>query len=252
MQETVANNNERKSLFSSFLEVLEAREKHAQVDRELQEEKYLRRTQRIYDFHERQRREAVELRRCLDYVSQHAHVLETVLRGASTGAGEVPLSAALVRQAAALQRCMSQCVANASRIRQLLTATHQPQMDSVLAKMEAELSTWTAFLHRAVDATYNTEIVIDNLHNMIAEQRRCTRSVVEQCVHFVVRCGQRSRRGRRSDGGRRSGLKHGSGFHSALASRTPRPISRVQHAHLPRITHIKVFCYFLLEYPKYL
>lgn len=51
MQETVANNNERKSLFSSFLEVLEAREKHAQVDRELQEEKYLRRTQRIYDFH---------------------------------------------------------------------------------------------------------------------------------------------------------------------------------------------------------
>lgn len=34
---------------------------------------------------------------------------------------------------------------------------------------EAELSSWTAFLHRAVDATYNTEIVIDNLHNMIGE-----------------------------------------------------------------------------------
>ncbi|XP_004927096.2 uncharacterized protein LOC101743313 [Bombyx mori] len=194
MQETVANNNERKSLFSSFLEVLEAREKHAQVDRELQEEKYLRRTQRIYDFHERQRREAVELRRCLDYVSQHAHVLETVLRGASTGAGEVPLSAALVRQAAALQRCMSQCVANASRIRQLLTATHQPQMDSVLAKMEAELSTWTAFLHRAVDATYNTEIVIDNLHNMIAEQRRYVREVSSSSV-FTSLCGADSEAG---------------------------------------------------------
>ncbi|XP_028030564.1 uncharacterized protein LOC114243315 [Bombyx mandarina] len=194
MQETVANNNERKSLFSSFLEVLEAREKHAQVDRELQEEKYLRRTQRIYDFHERQRREAVELRRCLDYVSQHAHVLETVLRGASTGVGEVPLSAALVRQAAALQRCMSQCVANASRIRQLLTATHQPQMDSVLAKMEAELSTWTAFLHRAVDATYNTEIVIDNLHNMIAEQRRYVREVSSSSV-FTSLCGADSEAG---------------------------------------------------------
>lgn len=87
---------------------------------------------------ERQRCEAVELRRCLDYVSQHAHVLESVLRGGGGGGGGgegVPLSAALVRQAAALQRCMAQCVANASRIRQLLTATHQPQMDTMLAKM---------------------------------------------------------------------------------------------------------------------
>ncbi|XP_072947885.1 uncharacterized protein [Epargyreus clarus] len=169
MQETVTNTNERKSLFSSFLEVLEAREKQAQSDRQLQEEKYQRRTQRIYDFHDRQQREAVELRRCLDYVSQHAHVLESVLRGAGGGgAGDgVPLSAALVRQAAALQRCMAQCVANAARIRALLTAAHQPQMDTMLAKMEAELSTWTAFLQRAVDATYNTEVVIDNLHNMI-------------------------------------------------------------------------------------
>ncbi|XP_037301060.1 uncharacterized protein LOC115451357 [Manduca sexta] len=140
MQETVTNTSERKSLFSSFLEVLEAREKQAQVDRQLQEEKYLRRTQRIYDFHERQRREAVELRRCLDYVSQHAHVLETVLRGAGAGTSDVPLSASLVRQAAALQRCMAQCVANASRIRHLLAATHRPQMDTMLAKM---VSTYT-------------------------------------------------------------------------------------------------------------
>lgn len=51
MQETVTSTNERKSLFSSFLDVLEAREKQAQSDRQLQEEKYLRRTQRIYDFH---------------------------------------------------------------------------------------------------------------------------------------------------------------------------------------------------------
>lgn len=51
MQETVSNTTERKSLFSSFLDVLEAREKQAQADRQLQEEKYLRRTQRIYDFH---------------------------------------------------------------------------------------------------------------------------------------------------------------------------------------------------------
>lgn len=51
MQETVTNSNDRKSLFTSFLEVLEAREKQAQADRQLQEEKYLRRTQRIYDFH---------------------------------------------------------------------------------------------------------------------------------------------------------------------------------------------------------
>lgn len=190
MQETVTNSNERKSLFSSFLEVLEAREKQAQVDRQLQEEKYLRRTQRIYDFHDRQRREAVELRRCLDYVSQHAHVLETVLRGAGTAGtpgADAPLSATLVRQAAALQRCMAQCVVNASRIRQLLTATHQPQMDTMLAKMEAELSTWTAFLQRAVDATYNTEIVIDNLHNLIAEQRRCVREVSSSTV-FTAMC----------------------------------------------------------------
>ncbi|XP_049706569.2 uncharacterized protein LOC126056736 [Helicoverpa armigera] len=180
MQETVTNANERKSLFSSFLEVLEIREKQAQADRQLQEEKYLRRTQRIYDFHERQRREAAELRRCLDYVSQHAHVLESVLRGA--GAADAPLSACLLRQAAALQRCMAQCVANASRIRHLLAATHQPQMDTMLAKMEAELSTWTAFLQRAVDATYNTEVVIDNLHNIIAEQRRCVREVSSSSV----------------------------------------------------------------------
>ncbi|XP_053606951.1 uncharacterized protein LOC128673246 [Plodia interpunctella] len=187
MQETVTNTNERKSLFSSFLEVLEAREKQAQADRQLQEEKYLLRTQRIYDFHDRQRREAVELRRCLDYVSQHAHVLESVLRGA--GEGGVPLSSALVRQASALQRCMAQCVANAARIRQLLAATHQPQMDTMLAKMEAELSTWTAFLQRAVDATYNTEVVIDNLHNLIAEQRRCVREVSSSTV-FASLCAE--------------------------------------------------------------
>ncbi|XP_075979071.1 uncharacterized protein LOC142978483 [Anticarsia gemmatalis] len=190
MQETVTNSNERKSLFSSFLEVLEAREKQAQAERQLQEEKYLRRTQRIYDFHERQRREAVELRRCLDYVSQHAHVLESVLRGAGSAPApghDAPLSATLVRQAAALQRCMAQCVLNASRIRHLLTATHQPQMDTMLAKMEAELSAWTAFLQRAVDATYNTEVVIDNLHNMIAEQRRCVREVSSSSV-FTSLC----------------------------------------------------------------
>ncbi|CAH2039933.1 unnamed protein product, partial [Iphiclides podalirius] len=134
MTETVTNTNERKSLFSSFLEVLEAREKQVQAERQLEEEKYQRRTQRIYDFHERQRREAVELRRCLEYVSQHAHVLETVLRGGGGGEG-APLGAALLRQAAALQRCMAQCVANAARIRQLLTAAHRPQMDTMLAKM---------------------------------------------------------------------------------------------------------------------
>lgn len=54
MQETVTNTNEKKSLFSSFLEVLEAREKQAQADRQLQEEKYQMRTQRIYDFHGKQ------------------------------------------------------------------------------------------------------------------------------------------------------------------------------------------------------
>lgn len=51
MQETVTNTNERKSLFSSILDVIEGREKQAQVDWQLQEEKYLRRTQRIIDFH---------------------------------------------------------------------------------------------------------------------------------------------------------------------------------------------------------
>ncbi|XP_013134498.1 PREDICTED: uncharacterized protein LOC106100250 [Papilio polytes] len=178
MTETVTNTNERKSLFSSFLEVLEARDNQIQLERQLQEEKYQRRTQRIYDFHERQRREAVELQRCLQYVSQHAHVLESVLRGAGAGAGEgVPLAAALLRQAAALQRSMAQCVANAARIRQLLTAAHRPQMDTMLAKMEGELSAWTAFLQRAVDAAYNSEVVVDNLHNLIAEQRRLKTSL---------------------------------------------------------------------------
>ncbi|OWR54696.1 uncharacterized protein LOC116772691 [Danaus plexippus] len=187
MQETVTN--ERKSLFSSFLEVLEAREKQAQADRQLQEEKYQRRTQRIYEFHERQQREAAELQRCVEFVSQHAGVLESVLRGAGGSGGDaVPLSAALVRHAAALQRCMAQCVANASRIRHLLTAAHQPQMDSMLAKMEAELSTWTAFLQRAVDATYNTEVVIDNLQNLVAEQKRCVREVSASSVYTAL-CG---------------------------------------------------------------
>ncbi|XP_068618658.1 uncharacterized protein [Battus philenor] len=174
MTETVTNTNERKSLFSSFLEVLEAKDKQVLAERQLEEEKYQRRTQRIYDFYERQRREAAELRRCVQFVSQHAHALETALRGGGEG---VPLGAALLRQAAALQRCMAQCVANATRIRHLLAAAHRPQMDTMLAKMEAELSAWTAFLQRAVDATYSTEIAIDNLHNMIAEQRRYVREV---------------------------------------------------------------------------
>ncbi|XP_041987889.1 uncharacterized protein LOC121739471 [Aricia agestis] len=186
MQETVTSTNERKSLFSSFLEVLEAREKQAQADRELQEEKYQRRTQKIYDFHERQQREAAELRRCLEYVSQHARVLETVLRSAADGA---PLAAGLLRQAAALQRCMAQCVANAARIRHLLAAAHQPQMDAMLAKMESELNAWTVFLQRAVDATYNSEVVIENLHNLVAEQQRCVREVSSSAV-FTTLCAE--------------------------------------------------------------
>lgn len=44
-----------------------------------------------------------------------------------------------------------------------------PKSKCLLGLQEAELSTWTAFLHRTVDATYNTETVIDNLHNMIGE-----------------------------------------------------------------------------------
>ncbi|KAL4713096.1 hypothetical protein ACJJTC_004482 [Scirpophaga incertulas] len=177
MQETVGNTNERKSLLSSFLDVLETREKQLQADRQLQEEKYVQRTRKIYDFHERQQREVLELRRCLDYVSQHAHVLETVLRGGNGSGDAVPLGAALVRQAAPLQRSMAQCVANAARIRRLLAATHQPQMDNMLAKMEAELNMWTSFVQRAVDATYSTEVFMDNLHNMIAQQQRCVREV---------------------------------------------------------------------------
>ncbi|CAH4028949.1 uncharacterized protein LOC123710279 [Pieris brassicae] len=180
MQETVRNSNERKSLFCSFLEILEAQEKQADTERQLQEEKYQRRTQIIYDFHDRQQRKAAELQRCLEFVSQHAQVLETVLR--SGGDDGVPLSAAIVRQAAALQRCMTQCVANASRIRHLLAAVHRPQMDTMLAKMESELSAWTAFLQRAVDATYSSEVTIDNLHNLIAEQRRCVREVSSSTV----------------------------------------------------------------------
>ncbi|XP_063623292.1 uncharacterized protein LOC134795389 [Cydia splendana] len=192
MQETVTTSTERKSLLSSFLDVLEAQGKAAQAERQLQEERYRRRTQRIYEYHDRQRREVAELRRCLDYVSQHAHVLETVLRGAgttSTGSDEVPLSAHLVKQAAGLQRCMAQCVANAATIRSALASTHQPVMDAMLAKMEAELRSWTAFLHRAVDATYNSEIVIDNLHNMIAEQRRYVRDVTSSGV-FTALCAE--------------------------------------------------------------
>lgn len=51
MQETVRNSNEKKSMFCSFLEILEAKEKQADAERQLQEEKYQRRTQIIYDFH---------------------------------------------------------------------------------------------------------------------------------------------------------------------------------------------------------
>lgn len=92
---------------------------------------------------ERQQREAAELQRCVEFVSQHAGVLESVLRGAGGSGGDaVPLSAALVRHAAALQRCMAQCVANASRIRHLLTAAHQPQMDSMLAKMVSTIMSY--------------------------------------------------------------------------------------------------------------
>ncbi|CAK1550872.1 unnamed protein product [Leptosia nina] len=187
MQETVRNSNsKRTSLFGSFLEILEAREKQANIERQLQEEKYQKRTQKIYDFHARQQREVAELQQCLEYISQHAHVLESALRGGSEEA--VPLSGSLMRQAAALQHCMAQCVANASRIRQLLTSAHRPQMDSMLAKMEAELGAGTAFLQRAMDATNSTEVTIDNLHNLIAEQRRCVREVSSSAV-FASPCG---------------------------------------------------------------
>ncbi|KAJ2944095.1 hypothetical protein O0L34_g18062 [Tuta absoluta] len=61
--------------------------------------------------------------------------------------------------------------------------------DGVVLLQEAELSTWTAFLQRAVDATYNSEVVIDNLHNMIAEQRRYVREVSNSNV-FVSLCAE--------------------------------------------------------------
>lgn len=43
-----------------------------------------------------------------------------------------------------------------------------------LCLQEAELSTWTAFVQRAVDATYNTEVVVDNLHNLVGESNTPT------------------------------------------------------------------------------
>ncbi|GBP15803.1 hypothetical protein EVAR_93978_1 [Eumeta japonica] len=172
--ETVTN--EQKSLFASFLEALESKEKKAQAERELQEEKYLIRTQRIYEFHERQRREAAELRQCLQYVGEHAHLLETALRAADS-AGGVPLNAALVRQASALQRSMQQCICNAVRIRDLLAAAHRPHMDTLLAKMEAELGRWSAFAAGASHALVASGALLDNLHNLIAVQRRCVSEV---------------------------------------------------------------------------
>lgn len=53
MQETVTTAPERKSLLSSFLDVLEAQNKAATAERQLQEERYRRRAQRIYDYHGR-------------------------------------------------------------------------------------------------------------------------------------------------------------------------------------------------------
>lgn len=51
MQETVTNTNERKSLFSSYLEVVEAQASKVLAERHLQEERHLRRMQRIYDYY---------------------------------------------------------------------------------------------------------------------------------------------------------------------------------------------------------
>ncbi|CAH2039939.1 unnamed protein product, partial [Iphiclides podalirius] len=63
------------------------------------------------------------------------------------------------------------------------------RIELLIIFLEAELSTWTSFLQRAVDATYNTEVVIDNLHNMITEQRRCVREVSASNV-FTSLCGE--------------------------------------------------------------
>lgn len=71
----------------------------------------------------------------MDYVSQHARMLETALRGGGGGGDSVPLGAALLRQAAPLQQRMAQCVANATRIRQLLSGNHHHQMDALLNNM---------------------------------------------------------------------------------------------------------------------
>ncbi|KAI8426641.1 hypothetical protein MSG28_005415 [Choristoneura fumiferana] len=168
MQETVTTAPEHKSLLSSFLDVLEAQNKTATAERQLQEERYRRRAQRIYDYH-------VTILVMLEIhsyfnllqITKIAVTNQFIVSGArwwscgaawttcrstrtcwraccggrgaargARGAGEdVPLSAGLVRQAAALQRCMAQCVANAAQIRALLAATHQPQMDQMLAKM---------------------------------------------------------------------------------------------------------------------
>lgn len=87
---------------------------------------------------DRQRREVCELRRCLQLVTEHAQALEGAVRSAGNGAA--PLAGGLVRQAGALQSSMIQCVANATRIRDLLADRHQPHMDKLLDKMVCMLT----------------------------------------------------------------------------------------------------------------
>lgn len=42
-------------------------------------------------------------------------------------------------------------------------------IDVGVCVQEAELHTWTAFLQRTVEANYNTEVVMDNLYNLVGE-----------------------------------------------------------------------------------
>lgn len=176
--ESVLDLGKEDSLFSSYLDVLENKERQTKTERILRDEENRRRTKRIYELHKRQSRDLGDLRQCLRLVSEHAEALEAaIVAGTSPVSGHIPLAGALLSQASALQRCMMQCVADASRIRGVLHTVQRPHMDAVLAKMECELDRWTSFLSSATTALYNTTALMDNLHNLIAVQRRCVSEV---------------------------------------------------------------------------
>lgn len=162
------------SLFSCILDYIEACERQSISENEELEKQHLIWRQQMCSFQERQRSDLVELRKCIEYINQHAHMIQSSLRNVGSGEYSMPLCSSLVRDVIDMRSNIQECINNALEIKKIVGVNYEPFMNNLLRKMETELNNWSIFLNVTSRALHNSRALMDNIENLtIAQQQIC-------------------------------------------------------------------------------